>query len=441
MAGNIAGMFQMINQAVKANPIAGQAGQQLLGGASQGIANAVSNAPGFEDVSPMSMMNDTGKQMEATKQLAQLDLSTVEDKMKAAQIYGQLGAIDKQLAMAQAAEKQRLEQIASAKQQKLRESYSNKARKLGLDDYADQINSGATDLEEDAKVLNKQQMEDLALKRGESGKRVLLRRAGYTDDEISRDNLASLPFPDVKELADGEKAAVKGFTDKDGKQISRKVNSFGKVWDKETQSYMNASDLDLSPSVNTQKVLDASTTYAKEFAKAGVEEFVSLHEKANNAQLQLDNITRSLGYLEAMPTGALVDVHAFALKVGATLGMETEDIVNYETYIAEAGKRVAEQIKAFGSGTGLSDADREYAKLISAADPRLRAESLKRLLRIQEETMQQTVNIYQDVKGKTRDNMGEDGYMVDTFQLRAPGAGRKLGGKLNPTTGKIEWNQ
>ncbi len=101
MAGNIAGMFKMINNAVQNNPIGGEAGANLLGGASQGAANMLSQAPGMEEVDPMSMMNDRAKEMETTKQLAQVDLTTAEGLAQAAQIYQQSGDMMKAMELLQ----------------------------------------------------------------------------------------------------------------------------------------------------------------------------------------------------------------------------------------------------------------------------------------------------------------------------------------------------
>ena len=54
------------------------------------------------------------------------------------------------------------------------------------------------------------------------------------------------------------------------------------------------------------------------------------------------------------------------------LGMELfgdDSIENTNRYIANMGTMVGEIIKQFGAGTGLSDADREFARMISAQDP------------------------------------------------------------------------
>lgn len=103
MAGNLAGMFNQINSAIQANPLNSPMGTGLLDGASQGLGGAMGAATGAD---PMSFMNQGGKQLEADKQLANLDLTKTEDMMKASQIYASLGQHDKAQAYAMDAKAQ-----------------------------------------------------------------------------------------------------------------------------------------------------------------------------------------------------------------------------------------------------------------------------------------------------------------------------------------------
>lgn len=73
-------------------------------------------------------------------------------------------------------------------------------------------------------------------------------------------------------------------------------------------------------------------------------------------------------------------------SIGQRFGILTPDQANAlsttETFEANAGNLVAEVIKAFGAGTGLSDADREYATKIAAGSINLDEVSIKRILEI-----------------------------------------------------------
>ena len=74
-------------------------------------------------------------------------------------------------------------------------------------------------------------------------------------------------------------------------------------------------------------------------------------------------------------------------KMGMKL-MEGDAIDNTNRYIAGMGTMVGEIIKQFGSGTGLSDADREFARMISAQDPSgFSKEAIKGVLALNEMRM------------------------------------------------------
>lgn len=89
---------------------------------------------------------------------------------------------------------------------------------------------------------------------------------------------------------------------------------------------------------------------------------------------------------EGVITGFGAEGLKMLAKAGNLIGAlspEQQDILaNTETFDSNAGNLVAQVIKAFGSGTGLSDADREYAKKIAGGLITLNDLSLKRILDI-----------------------------------------------------------
>lgn len=70
------------------------------------------------------------------------------------------------------------------------------------------------------------------------------------------------------------------------------------------------------------------------------------------------------------------------------------DVSATESYFAGVGQQVAERITAFGAGTGLSDADREFAKKIAAGEETLSVESIRRIIRINNESAENVINRY-----------------------------------------------
>lgn len=79
------------------------------------------------------------------------------------------------------------------------------------------------------------------------------------------------------------------------------------------------------------------------------------------------------------------------LAVAKAVGI---DVSATESYFAGVGQQVAERITAFGAGTGLSDADREFAKKIAAGEETLSVESIRRIIRINNESAKNVIDRY-----------------------------------------------
>lgn len=107
------------------------------------------------------------------------------------------------------------------------------------------------------------------------------------------------------------------------------------------------------------------------------------------------------------------------LAVAKALGV---DVSATEAYFAGVGQQVAERITAFGAGTGLSDADREFAKKIAAGEETLSVDSIRRIIRINNESANNVINRY----NKERDMLSKkepevlDYYPEVKFEGRAP---------------------
>jgi hypothetical protein len=128
----------------------------------------------------------------------------------------------------------------------------------------------------------------------------------------------------------------------------------------------------------------AFTKFGEEQAKvAAVEE-----KDARSAVKSLGNINQAFKLLDS-PAGVITGTGAeFMTKAGnflsSRLGIKLADdaIANTESYKAFMGKEVGQVITDFGSGTGLSDADREYAEAIAGGKIALTEKSLRLLLDI-----------------------------------------------------------
>ena len=101
-----------------------------------------------------------------------------------------------------------------------------------------------------------------------------------------------------------------------------------------------------------------------------------------------------------------------------------EDIANTEAYVASSASRTAQIIKAFGAGTGLSDADREYAAKAAAGKIELTEKSLRRILDINERANAYAVRRWNEEFAKLPVDMQKqyDLGMPDPRVNPAPGA-------------------
>lgn len=89
--------------------------------------------------------------------------------------------------------------------------------------------------------------------------------------------------------------------------------------------------------------------------------------------------------IEGVITGQLAKPELFLKAVGADLGMNFPDVATTQEYMATAGRQVGSIIRLFGAGTGLSDADRQYAERIAGGDINVPIDALKRIVRAAKE--------------------------------------------------------
>jgi hypothetical protein len=135
--------------------------------------------------------------------------------------------------------------------------------------------------------------------------------------------------------------------------------------------------------------------------------------KSDVIDTQWDTISQGAGILTG--TGAELKLGAGKLlkAVGLISGEGEELISNTETFIANAGNLVAEVITAFGAGTGLSDADREFAKGIVGGTITLDGESLKRLIKLQARATRKKIQEHNKQIAKLGEEVAQFGMVVD----------------------------
>ena len=184
----------------------------------------------------------------------------------------------------------------------------------------------------------------------------------------------------------------------------------GKVWNEETRTYVEPGELGLTaPAPAVQKVIDTSSKLASSLQEANAEDIITQRENARDAVASINRLDRQLGRVGGMPTGIAANIERGLRQVGQLIGMPYDpSLVNSETYMIEAATFVKEQIKAFGSGTGLSDKDLKFTEKMVGADPTLQAASLEKILRLYREAAVNTVESYNTLVTDTGKTLSEE---------------------------------
>lgn len=197
-----------------------------------------------------------------------------------------------------------------------------------------------------------------------------------------------------------------------------------------------------------------------------------LKKSAVDSRASINIINRAREQLDAgMYTGSLANVRKnfdkYLQEAGVYVG--GRKAANTEAYASMMGLQVGKIIKQFGAGTGLSDADREYAENIVGGRVTLTEDAIRQLLDINERMARFSIQEYNDQIGRSKRGMSEKDYLqkVDippqridystqqigqppSPQAQAPSRQPALGGQAqqgnlitvtNPNTGEQEvWN-
>lgn len=160
----------------------------------------------------------------------------------------------------------------------------------------------------------------------------------------------------------------------------------------------------LSPDVLAQKkdiagasraITTINMPAAKEFAKTlGEKAAGQLDTMSNQAQsarrvLESSERLRPLLQSKEFISGTLGEAR---LAVAKALGLPGAE--ETQAYFAAIGDQVGERIKAFGAGTGLSDADRRFAEKIAGGSQELTPAAIKRIVKINEDSARAALKGY-----------------------------------------------
>lgn len=376
---------------------------------------------------------EAAKGLGQTPAIMSLQRQEREQKQKLADIYStamQPGTTSVQLfqaaqqLMAQGKTEEAISLLTQARQlsqtetsqlqlQQRQEVISESARKLGLNELAERALQ-TTD-EESLRAIQKDlrafEREEILKKRGIPGRKALLKNAGIDYDPEVHDEMSN---DGILKLIEGSDAELKSFITPDNKEVMLEVNKQGRVRDPNTDTFVRASELQLRRAPNRQQVENVANYTNEKLAEAGVKRYDDLATAADDATKMMNNITEVMPNLDEMVTGKLANAEMFIRSskqaIAAAVGLDPSDpkLENTQQFIALAAPRVATIIKDFGAGTGLSDADREFAQLAAGGDITMTATALRNILKILKDDANRTLTLFDDITEDIRNDQGAD---------------------------------
>lgn len=336
-------------------------------------------------------------------------------------------------------------QATEAKNQSLaalQQSIVDSAIKLELPQIADRAQN-TTDpetLRSIQKDLREQEIRQLISQRGEPGRKALAQRYGITYEPY----MSGLTDDAFIKIIEGQEAELKSFILPDGTETLLEVNKRdAKVRDPADGVFKRASEIGLRRAPNRQQVETIANYTSELLAEAGVKHFQELHESTSQTIATLNNIEEVLPLTDEMITGATAQPELFVRRIKSEmsefLGIDATDpaLQNTEAYIALAAPRVAEIIKNFGAGTGLSDADREFANKAAAGDIAMTAASLQRILKILKKAGENKVDLYNRTVKEMGVAPGAYGFVLPSRTKRTPPTTQDVDTVANPPSGFV----
>ena len=338
--------------------------------------------------------------------------ATSQQMTQAAQQLLQAGKVEEAMALAEQAREAQARAAKEAQLQTLRESLAESASSLGLEQMAQRAlqTTDEETLRSIQKDLRSYEREEIIRKRGIPGRKALAKNMGME----WKDSMADMSDTAFNKLLEGSEATLQAFVNPTGQEMMLEVDSRGRVMDPQSGKYVRASQLGLRKAPNRQQVENIANFTNEKLAEAGVKRYDDLATAADDATKMMNNITEVMPNIDEMITGKLANAELFVRgakqAIASAVGLDPEDpkLENTQVFIALAAPRVATIIKDFGAGTGLSDADREFAQLAAGGDITMTANALRSILKILKDDADRTLSLFDSITDDIRKDQGQD---------------------------------
>jgi hypothetical protein len=164
-------------------------------------------------------------------------------------------------------------------------------------------------------------------------------------------------------------------------------------------------------------------------------------EAATAARDEIQAIHRSREQLDApggIFSGAAADVRLKVAKVAEFLGVPNADkIANTESFGSAIGSRVLSLVKGLGAGTGISNADRDFAAAMAGGNIKLDEKSIRKILDIGEKAARTRIDQHNGLADRTLKSTDALKGYSDVYRVEQPGQYQRAGAAPPPQRGEV----
>jgi len=123
-------------------------------------------------------------------------------------------------------------------------------------------------------------------------------------------------------------------------------------------------------------------------------------------------------------------------KIGRAIGLDIspDQITNTESFMSLMGNKVAQTVKAFGSGTSITNQDREYAQKMVGGDIKLDETSIRRIMSITEKINRGVIDKHNQQVDSIITNRPELAHLATDLKVSLPPAYEKPKIQAKPQT-------
>lgn len=280
-----------------------------------------------------------------------------------------------------------------------RKALITSAQALGLTSTVEALQSGGS-LEEAQKTIYKEQERNIVNRGGRKGKVAVAKSKNASPEliaDINSGKYDSMSDDLFIEQLQGKKASIKAFTNAQGEVQSRRVDESANVWSPDSGKWESPMDLGLRPAPVVTKQISAADGITSKLTGKMTDNFLELNAQAQTAEKILRINRDSMEVLDkGIVSGFTAPIQLEVMRIGKAMGILPEDmedkVAATELFMISRAKQVLPLIKALGSGTAISDKDREFIEKVVGGNIALDERTIREVIRIETQVATDAIN-------------------------------------------------